>query len=158
LLVFWIGILTSGIGVVQYLPDVARFGSISGWKRLAAMAAVAWFFFIGLMTWVLIKRFRRGFEVAVTGDGLIIRLHGFTENLVPWTQVGGASVKEKISHVKPQTAIVYINGKSRSIGVPGDVFPNRATVERFVEQVNARARAARSAADQVGGAVKMPAP
>ena len=79
--------------------------------------------------------------MAVTGDGLIVRLPGYADDLIPWANIVEASVKEKPEN-KPQEASVILKAgrKSLDIGGVGNVFPKRADVERFVEQVNQRVR------------------
>ena len=87
----------------------------------------------------LIRRYRRGFEVAVARDGLIVRLPGFSDDLVPWSDIGGASIKDRPAG-KPQVASVLFRSKNKTVDIGGvaNVFPKRADVERFVAEVNDR--------------------
>ena len=136
----WMVIFGSGWVVLKHLPQVANFAAASAWDKVGAVAAVAWFFFVGFAIWFLVKRYRRGFEVAVTGDGLIVRLPGFNDELIPWDKIGGASVV-KVPEGKRQIAAVLLRDKPKDMRIGGvaDVFPTRSDVERFVGQVNARA-------------------
>ena len=135
-----IAIFGSGWVVLQNLPDVADFAAASAWDRVGAVAAVVWLFFVGFAIWFLVKRYRRGFEVAVTGDGLIVRLPGFSDELVPWDKVARASVIE-VAEGKSQIAGVFLRDRQKDVRIGGmaNLFPTRADLERFVRQVNARA-------------------
>lgn len=125
--------------VLKNLPNALNFASASGWDKVGAVAAIAWFFFVGFGVWFLVTRYRRGFEVAVTSDGLIVRLPGFDEELNPWNKIGGASFK-KIADGKPQIALVFFKDKQKNLSIGGvaNVFPTPAHVERFVRQVKDR--------------------
>lgn len=106
---------------------------------IGALAAVAWIFFIGFAIWFLVRRYRRGYEVAVTGDGLIIRLPGYDDGLIPWANVAEVSVKEtNEGKSKVASVILKDRGKKLDIGGVCNVFPKREDVERFVEQVYSR--------------------
>ncbi len=130
---------SGGWVVLQNLPHVFNFGAASAWDKVGAVAAVAWFFFVGFGVWFLVKRYRRGFEVAVTSDGLIVRLPGFDDKLIPWDNIGNASFKQ-VQDGKHQIAEVFFKDKQKNVSIGGvaNVFPTRAHVERFVEQVKAR--------------------
>lgn len=138
-LVVWLAIIGSGWVVLKHLGHVANFAAASAWDKVAAVAAVAWFFFVGFGFWFLVKRYRRGFEVAVSGDGLIVRLPGFNDELIAWDKVGGASVMD-IPDGKRQIAAVFLRDKQKNVRIGGvaNVFPTRDDVCRFVRQVNAR--------------------
>lgn len=137
--IVWIAIISGGWIVLKNLADVANFAAVSAWDKVGAVAAVAWFFFVGFGIWFLVKRYRRGFEVAVATDGLLVRLPGFDDKLIPWDNIGSASVRN-ISEGKPQIADVFFKGKqkSKSIGSIANVFPTPARVERFVVQIEKR--------------------
>ena len=79
--------------------------------------------------------------IAGIGSGLIVRLPAYADDLIPWDNVVGASIKEK-PEAKPQVASVILKGgrKSMDIGGVNNVFPKRADVQRFVDQVNMRVR------------------
>lgn len=139
ILAVWILIITGGWSVLRQLPHIAHFAAASLWQQIGALAAVVWFFFVGLFIWHMVKRYRRGFAVAVTADGLIVRLPGFNDDLIPWASIGGASVK-KTRTGKPQVASIQFIERKRNIDIGGvnNVFPTRGDVERFVNQVNER--------------------
>ena len=144
-LIVWIAIFSGGWVVLQNLPHVFNFAAASAWDKVGAVAAIAWFFFVGFGVWFLVKRFRRGYEVAVTSDGLIVRLPGFDDKLIPWDNIGGASFKQ-IQEGKHQIADVFFKDKQKNVSIGGvaNVFPTRADVERFVEQVKDRIKAPES--------------
>ena len=81
---------------------------------------------------------------ALCTDGLIIRLVGFKDELVPWSDLAEASVRPQPAK-KPQIARLRFANKSKTIDVGGiyNVFPTPAHVERFVRQVNERIYLAR---------------
>jgi predicted RNA-binding Zn-ribbon protein involved in translation (DUF1610 family) len=139
----WIAIFSGGWVVLKNLPHVPNFAAASAWEKVGAVAAVAWFFFVGFGVWFLVKRYRRGFEVAVTSDGLIVRLPGFDDELILWDNIGSASFKQ-IPEGKPQIAEVFFKDKQKNVSIGGiaNIFPTPAHVERFVEQVKARIRTA----------------
>ena len=139
ILIVWAGIIGSGIAVLQNLPHLFHLASASVWQRVGAMAALAWFFFVGALIWSLVQRYRRGFEVALTADGLIVRLPAFHDELIPWDNVTGASIKERRPG-KPQIASLALKDKPNAVDVGGvaNVFPNPAVVQRFVQKVNER--------------------
>ena len=60
--------------------------------------------------------------------------------MIRWTDLAGASVKTKPED-KRQVATIRFKRDSKTVTVGGayNVFPKRADVERFVEQVNSRA-------------------
>ena len=141
-LVVWIAIICSGGIVLKNLPHAVRFSSASTWDKIAGAAAVAWFFFVGFGVWFLVKRYRHGYYVAVMRDGLIMRLPGFSDELLTWKNLGEATVKD-LPEAKPQIASVFFKDKQKlvSIGGMANVFPTKAIAERFVDQVNARTSA-----------------
>lgn len=138
-LAVWIVIFVGGFAVLQNLPDLFNFAAVSTWDKVGALAAVAWFFLVGFSIWFLFKRFRRGFEVAVTADGLIVRLPGFADELVPWDDIDSASIKEQ-PEGRPQIAGVLLkrSHKILTIGGVANVFPTQVDVARFVRQVMER--------------------
>ena len=141
ILLVWVAIFGGGWIVLRNLPHLVNFAAASAWEKVAALAALIWLFCVPFAVWCLARSYRRGFEVAVTGDGLIVRLPGYANDLIPWANIVEASVKEKPEN-KPQEASVILKAgrKSLDIGGVGNVFPKRADVERFVEQVNQRVR------------------
>ncbi len=101
---------------------------------------------MGFGVWFVISRYRRGFEVAITSDGLIVRLPGFNDDLIPWQNIGGSSVKETPEGT-PQIAAVFFEDKQKNVNVGGacNVFPKRADAKCFVGQVTDRLSAASEA-------------
>ena len=65
-----------------------------------------------------------------------MRLFGIDGELIPWSNIDGASVKN-IPEGKPQTAAVFLKDKQKNVQIGGvsNVFPKREDVERFVDQV-----------------------
>lgn len=142
-LFIWIVIFGGGWVNLRNLPHIANLGAASTWQKILTLVALFWVVIVVAGVWFLVKRYRRGFEVAVTSDGLIVRLPGFNDDLIPWTNVGGVSVKER-PEGKPQIAAVFLKDKQKSIDIGGgaNVFPTQADVNRFVDQVNERIGAA----------------
>ena len=140
-LIVWIAIFSGGWVVLKNLPHVWNYAAASAWEKVGGVAAVAWFFFVGFGVWFLVKRYRRGFEVAVTTDGLIVRLPGFDDELIPWNNIGSASFVP-IPEDKPQAALVFFKNKKKNVSIGGvaNVFPTVTHVMRFVGQVRARIR------------------
>lgn len=142
LLAFWLMILGGGWVSLKNLPHFANLAGASAWETVGALAGALWIVFVAAGIWFFVRRYRRGFEVAITGDGLILRLPGFSEDLIPWRDIGGASAKECPAE-KPQIASVFIRSKNKTVAIGGvaNVFPKRADVERFVAEVNDRVAA-----------------
>lgn len=145
ILLVWIAIFGSGWVALRNLRHLTTLATASMWDKIGVFAALAWFPFVGSATWLLVRRYRRGFEVAVTSDGLLVHLPGFHDGVIPWESIVAASVKGRPDD-RAQVASVVRNGEHRNLELGGvnNVFPTRADVERFVEQVNTRARAAYS--------------
>jgi len=138
-LAIWLMILGGGWVSLKHLPHLANLADASAWDTVGALAGALWVVFVAAGTWFLARRYRRGFKVAITSDGLILRLPGFSDDLLPWRDIGGASVKERPAG-KPQVASVFVKSKNKTVEIGGvaNVFPTRATVERFVGEVNDR--------------------
>jgi hypothetical protein len=132
-------ILGGGWVSLKNLPDLANLADASAWDTVGALAGALWVVFVVAGIWFFARRYRRGFQVAITSDGLILRLPGFKEDLLPWRDIGGASVKERPAG-KPQVASVVLTSTNKTVEIGGvaNVFPKRAAVERFVQEVNER--------------------
>ena len=128
--------MIKGVGYVN------NFSARTFAQKLWALMAIAWFFVLFFLIWKLWKVYRRGQFVAVTTDGLIIRMVGVTDKLIPWTEVATANIAEQ-AEKRPQVAVLKLVERNRSLSLGGiyNVFPTRAHVERFVAQVNERAAA-----------------
>lgn len=139
LMVFWLLIFGGGWVALKHLPHVANLGGASAWEMIGALAGVVWIVCVPIALWFIVRSYRRGFEVAITSDGLIVRLPGFSDDLTPWRDIGGASIKDRPAS-KPQVASVFLRGENKTVDIGGvaNVFPKRADVERFVRQVMER--------------------
>jgi len=139
LMVFWLMIFGGGWVALKHLPHVANLGGASAWEMIGALAGVVWIVCVPIAVWFIVRSYRRGFEVAITSDGLIVRLPGFSDDLIPWCDIGGASIKDRPAG-KPQIASVFRKSKNKSVEIGGvaNVFPNRTDVEHFVRQVMER--------------------
>ena len=82
-------------------------------------------------------------EVAVTTDGLIVRLPGFDDGLIPWHQISGAAVKDLPSVKRPVAQLAMKDRPTTAIGGLAKVFPTRDDAERFVRQVTDRVHEAK---------------
>lgn len=137
----WIAIFGGGISIVRYLPHLANLAAANTRQKIFALAAIPLFFVVAVAVWFQIRRYRRGYEVAVTGDGLILRLPHFEDDLIPWDNIGGAWIKT-IPKNKPQIALVLLSDKQKEVQIGGqcNVFPKWEDVDRFVDQVSTRVR------------------
>jgi hypothetical protein len=91
---------------------------------------------------------RRGRYVAVTGDGLLVRMERLEPEFIPWTNISRASAGSR-----SRIATIFIKDKKLARHL-GGVFAKQADTDRFVEQVQARTRFARAGAptgDRPGG-------
>ncbi len=138
-LAVWVAIFTGGWVSLEHLPGVVNFAVLSAWRKTGVLAALVWFPLAIIGVTMLIRSYRRGFKVAITTDGLIVHLPGFSTDLISWNTVGGVSVKQ-VRKGKPQIATLrFANGrKSVNIGGVCNVFPTRADVDRFAQHVAAR--------------------
>ncbi len=139
LLAFWLMILGGGWVGLKNLPHLTNLAGASAWDTVGALAGALWVVFVAAGIWFFVRRYRRGFKVAITSDGLILRLPGFSDDLIPWRDIGGASIKERPAG-KPQVASVFLRSTNKTVEIGGvaNMFPKRAAVERFVQEVNER--------------------
>lgn len=138
-LVLLIMILGSGWLSLKKLPNIMNLAEASAWETIGALAAVAWIVFVAAGIWFVVRRYRRGFGVAITSDGVILRLPGFSDDLIPWHDIGGAAIEDRPDG-KPQVASLNMSNTTSTLKIGGvvNVFPKRSTVERFVDEVNER--------------------
>jgi hypothetical protein len=143
LLFVWLLIFGGGWVSLRNLPHFLDLGSASAWEMVGAFGGAVWIVVVPVALWILVRRFRRGLEVAITGDGLILRLPGFSDDVIPWRDIAAAAVKE-IPPGHGQVALVKLRGKAKKLEVGGlaNVFPDRDAVKRFADEVNARVAAA----------------
>jgi predicted RNA-binding Zn-ribbon protein involved in translation (DUF1610 family) len=143
LMVFWLMIFGGGWVALKHLPHIANLGNASAWDIVGALAGLVWIICVPIAVWFFVRHYRRGFEVAITSDGLIVRLPGFSDALIPWRDIGGASIKDRPAG-KPQVASVVLKSKNKTVDIGGvaNVFPTRADVEQFVRHVTERLDAA----------------
>lgn len=78
---------------------------------------------------------RRGCYVAVTGDGLLIRMHRLAPEFIPWSNITRASASSRT-----RVATIFIKDK-KLVRHIGGVFAKQQDTDRFVEQIEARIRA-----------------
>lgn len=134
---------TGGWAGLQNLPHLANLSGASIWEVVGALAGVLWVVFVVLGSVFLFRRYRRGFEVALTGDGLIVRLPGITDELIPWGDIDAAEIQTSRPESKRQAALVILKSNRKKIAIGGAVcvFHTRSDVSRFVDEVNARVAA-----------------
>ncbi len=139
ILIFWFMILGTGWTSLEHLPGITNLANLPVHERFMAITAVAWIVCAVAAVWFLVKRYRKGFEVAITTDGLILNLPGFKSDLIPWSGVSKPSVKHR-AEGKPQIASLYLKSKKTDVDIGGmaNVFPRRSDVERFVSLVQER--------------------
>ncbi|MCZ6816248.1 MAG: hypothetical protein O7F76_06055, partial [Planctomycetota bacterium] len=109
------------------------------WRKIHTIALCIWYCCFVIWFWRFARRYRDGFEVAITADGLIFRLPGFKCDVIPWANISGASVEET-PWDEPQIASVMLDNPKKKVEVGGrcNVFSTRSDVERFVRKVNER--------------------
>lgn len=78
---------------------------------------------------------RQGRYVAVTGDGLLIRMQSLDPEFIPWTNITRAS-----AHSRSRIATIFIKDK-KLVRHIGGVFAKQQDADRFVGQIQDRVRA-----------------
>lgn len=137
-LAFSIMILAGGWVSLKNLPHLANFAAASAWDKIGALAAALWIVFVVAGTWFIVRRYRQGYEVAVTADGLIIHLPALPDDLIPWSDIASVDLQARAPN-RPQTARVHLStGKTLTIGGVANVFPDTAVAEDFVTRVDER--------------------
>ena len=140
-LIVWGAIFLGGWINLKHLRFLSNLEGASAWEKFLAIVALVWVIVIAIGIWFFAKRYRQGFEVAIVSDGLLIKLPGFNEDIIPWNDVENAAIKDQ-KDGKPQVARVTLKRKNKTIeiGGVGNVFPTREDVESFVDEVNRRVR------------------
>ncbi|MCP4591329.1 MAG: hypothetical protein GY842_11315 [bacterium] len=140
----WLCIFGGSWMNLRHLPTLGAWASASAWEQFISITALLGLICMIIFAWFLYRRYQRGMCVAVASDGLILRLLGFGDDLIPWSEIGDVSVKARPAE-KPQIALVFLRSKGKSVEIGGtsNVFPQPADVERFVEQVRERTGSAR---------------
>ncbi len=143
MLLIWLMIFGGGWTSLQNLQHFGNLGAASGWQKLGAIAGVTWGIIAVIGTWFIVRQYRRGLDIAIMTDGLIVHLPGFKGDLIPWCDIGSASVKDRPTG-KSQVALMFLRSKNKQVCLGGfaNLFPHRADVERFVNEVNRRREAA----------------
>ncbi len=126
---------------LKHLRFLTNLEGASAWETFLAMLAFVWLVVIAIGIWFFVKRYRQGFEVAIVSNGLIVKLPGFGDDLIPWSDIEKADIKD-LKEDKPQIARVSMKGKNKIVDIGGvaNVFPTRDDVQRFVDEVNRRVR------------------
>lgn len=131
-------ILAGGWVSLKNLPHLANFAAASAWDKIGALAAALWIVFVIAGTWFIVRRYRQGYEVAVTTDGLIIHLPALPDDLIPWADIARVELQPRAPN-KPQTARVHLSsGKTLTIGGVANVFADAAIAEDFVTRLSQR--------------------
>ena len=136
LLVCMTGSIVTFIRGFQYF---SHWATASDWQRIHAVGGTIGLICMGVLAWFLYRRYRHGQYVAVTTEGLILRLVGHTTELIPWSRVVAVEARE-LPLTKPQVARVRLCEPAKKLELGGlyNVFPTREAVDRFVEQVRQR--------------------
>jgi hypothetical protein len=114
LMVFRLMVFGGGWVALKHLPHVANLAVASAWEMIGALAGAVWIVCVPIALWFIVRSCCRGLEVAITSDGLIVRLPGFSDELIPWRDIGGVA----------------------------NVFPKRADAEQFIRRFTERLDAA----------------
>ena len=121
-----------GLDSLWHLPPIAQA------SPRQYMNALVWFILLlgaPCFLWILIKLVRGGLKIAVMADGLLVNLPGYRNELIPWSNVTGASanVNSVSVRLKKERMIVSLGGDYK-------VFPTPANAERCAAQINERIR------------------
>lgn len=138
-LIVWMAIFASGWIVLKNLPKVPDFFTLSTGDQIETAAAVLWIVFVALMFRFMIKRYRQGYEVALTAEGLIIRLPAIDDKLIRWERVADIEVKSVPGRQRDSVLLTLSDPHKRvPIGGLAKVFSSREEMEEFVARVQAR--------------------
>ena len=132
--------VTGGVGgIVKGIEHLRHWATAGPWERLFGLAVVIWAIAVVLVVRKLYRIYRRGQFVAVTTDGLIIRMVACKDDLIPWERVQSVSLKQRPDH-KPQIVILSLREPHKTLDVGGtyNFFPTKPDAERFITQVTAR--------------------
>ena len=140
MLVVWGVIFLGGWMNLKHLRFLTNLEGASAWETFLALLALVWLIVIAIGIWFFVKRYRQGFEVAIVSDGLMVKLPGFSEDLIPWSDIEKADIKD-LKEDKPQIARVALKSRNKAVEIGGvaNVFPKPDDVRRFVDEVNRRA-------------------
>lgn len=138
LVAFAILIFVGGWINLKNLPHLAHLSTVSTRDALLAMTGVLWIICVVAFAWLLIRRLRRGFQVAVTADGLVIVMPAESDQLIPWADIASAEVVKQKSAAAQVVKVAYRNGRTANLGGLANVFPTRELADRFVHQVTER--------------------
>lgn len=129
-------------GSVKGIEHLQHWATAGPWERLFGIAVVIWVIAAVLVVRKLYRIYRRGQIVAVTTDGLILRMVGCKDDLIRWERVQSVWLKPRADH-KPQTAVLRLRApdKTQDVGGTYNFFPTKPDAERFVSQVKERVRA-----------------
>ncbi len=132
---------------LENLPHAGDFPSMSIWDQIGVLAGLIWVACAVFLAIAIRRTYCEGMSVAITRDGLICRLWDVKVDLVPWQDIDVVSIKDREPE-KAQVACVSFKKRRRKLSIGGlhNVFPTRADVERFVEQVNERVETAQRGA------------
>jgi len=117
-----------------------------GWKTLSILLILLCIAAVVFAVRRLRMLDRRERYVAVTGDGLLIRMHRLAPEFIPWSNITRASASSRT-----RAATIFIKDK-KLVRHIGGVFAKQQDTDRFVEQIEARIRAI--GADAPGGRSK----
>ncbi len=125
-----------GSSGMLFSQTVHLFWGPSGMRLWAGVIIAGWIGIEVLGVWLVWRYSRRGAEVFVTGDGLLLRPWGFGGQWVPWERVRGAAVQEG---GPPCVVELRLLDAYTWVGMATSLFPQREDADRFVAQVNRRA-------------------
>ena len=135
----WIGMTWLVLRGLRYFRAWA---SASFWQRLGALGAAALLLGFAIVFWLMYRVYRRGQIVAVTTDGLLLRILKREEDLIPWQRVLRAYANRS---GPPFIVTLQLQNPTKTLHIGGkyNFLPTRDNAERFVAQVNERALAAK---------------
>lgn len=134
--VIFLGIFGGGWSTLRYLPHLGNLAGATVWQLLGLLCAMLWIPFVIVGAMVIWRRYRRGFHLAITTDGLYVRLPGWDESIIPWCDI------ESATHLPPKKGhphrvrLTFTTGRRPAdLGGVCNIFPRAEPAERFVEQV-----------------------
>jgi hypothetical protein len=130
----WVG----WIDFKMLLPD-ADAGELSGWDFAHVLVGLLGLVIGPFLAWITSRTWRHGIKVAVTTDGLFVKLPEFPDELILWSDINGVSIKSGLGG-KKQIVSMRLQGKWRPLDIGADyvVFPTQAAAERCVRQIEER--------------------
>ena len=137
----WGLIFFGGFIGLRRLVGLSRWSTLSLFDKIYTGSAVVFLVVLIVFIGFAFRKFRRGLEVAITGDGLFLHLMGMDDGLISWSEIAGAAVRANLKD-KPNARVVEVTvmagRKKIVVGGVQHVFSGQADAERFVKKISER--------------------